>query len=197
MTLKCGRSYGLKWVRSLSALLFLFGILVLPSQLRAETEFDRNIQNIISLVDGLFVAEPARRQKHSTRIGATEKYHAIIKQASRIYHLDPYLLHAIILHESSYDRFAESRMGAQGLMQLMPGTQKELGVTNPWDPRQNIYAGARYYRQMLNLFNGSYRVALHAYNAGPGQVKTGNIPQESRRYAAGVLATWNRLKFDQ
>jgi len=78
-----------------------------------------------------------------------------------------------------------SKAGAIGLTQLMPSTAKALGV-NPWDPWQNLVGGATYLRQMYERF-GDWRKALMAYNAGPGRVASGKVPQESVRYAEKVL----------
>jgi len=104
--------------------------------------------------------------------------------------LDPDLLRAVIQAESGFDRFAVSSKGAQGLMQLMPGTAAALGVSDPFDVRQNVAGGAAYLRQQLDRF-GSLDLALAAYNAGPGAVSRHNgIPPfpETQNYVARIMA---------
>jgi soluble lytic murein transglycosylase-like protein len=115
-----------------------------------------------------------------------------IQEAAQKYDLAPGLIKAVINAESGFRVDAVSVAGAQGLMQLMPATAKDLGVTNPFDIRQNIDGGARYLRQMFDLFDGDTRLALSAYNAGPGNVHKygGDVPfPETRRYVARVLAS--------
>jgi soluble lytic murein transglycosylase-like protein len=84
--------------------------------------------------------------------------------------VDPVLLYAIMHRESSFKRGAVSPKGARGLMQLMPGTAARFGVSNIFDPRQNIEGGARYVRLLLDMFDGDVRLALAGYNAGEGAV---------------------------
>lgn len=84
--------------------------------------------------------------------------------------VDPLLLYAIMHQESSFKHRAMSHKGARGLMQLMPPTASRFGVTNIWDPKQNIEGGARYMRFLLDLFSGDVRLALAGYNAGEGAV---------------------------
>jgi len=114
-----------------------------------------------------------------------------IHKAARKYNLPAALIKGVIRAESNFQVKAVSHAGAQGLMQLMPGTAKELGVDNPFDIEQNIDGGARYLRKMLDSFGGDIKVALAAYNAGPGAVAKygGQIPpyQETERYIDRVL----------
>jgi soluble lytic murein transglycosylase-like protein len=93
-----------------------------------------------------------------------------IKAACKKYGLEPALVKAIIHAESQFDPKAVSPKGAVGLMQLDPITIKELGVADPFNPRHNIYGGVRYFRDLLNTFEGDPQLALAAYNAGPGKV---------------------------
>ena len=114
-----------------------------------------------------------------------------IHKAAQKYNLPANLLRGVIRAESNFQVKAVSHAGAQGLMQLMPGTAKELGVDNPFDIEQNIDGGARYLRKMLDSFGGDIKVALAAYNAGPGTVEKygGNVPpyQETKQYIDRVL----------
>jgi soluble lytic murein transglycosylase-like protein len=113
-----------------------------------------------------------------------------IQEASSRYGLNPSLIRSVIRAESDFQPRAVSPSGAQGIMQLMPETAKALGVRNPFDVRQNIDGGARYLRQMLDEFGGDVKLALAAYNAGPGAVRqhNGRVPYpETRQYVRRVL----------
>lgn len=113
-----------------------------------------------------------------------------IKRSSRLYNVDPYLIKAVIKAESDFDCYALSKAGAQGLMQLMPETARELNVRNPFNPHENIDGGTRYLRDMLELFDGDVPLSLAAYNAGPTLVKRiQRIPKipETVRYVQKVL----------
>jgi soluble lytic murein transglycosylase-like protein len=121
--------------------------------------------------------------------GMKTKYDAIFEQAAAAYGISPAILKAVAEVESNFNPYAKSPAGAMGIMQLMPGTAKALGVTNPFDPVQNIMAGAKYLRQQLDRF-GSLDKALAAYNAGPGAVeKYGGIPPypETQNYVKKVI----------
>lgn len=101
------------------------------------------------------------------------------------------LFDALVAHESRYQPFARSPAGAMGMAQLMPGTASYLGVSDPWDPVENLRGGARYLREQLDRF-GSWHLALAAYNAGPGNVdKHGGVPPfaETRSYVRTILAS--------
>jgi hypothetical protein len=93
-----------------------------------------------------------------------------INRAAMIYHLDPALLHAVIATESGYEANAVSRKGAMGLMQLMPETARRYGATDPFNPAQNIHAGAQYLNSLLRRFGNNLYLALAAYNSGEANV---------------------------
>ena len=108
--------------------------------------------------------------------------------------VDPLLIKAIIKAESDFDQYAVSRSGAQGLMQLMPATARDLQVGNPFDPAENISGGTRYFRTLLNSYEGDLSLSLAAYNAGPGRVaKKGPLPRirETREYVRRVIRNYH------
>jgi hypothetical protein len=112
----------------------------------------------------------------------------IIDKASSAYGVDPGLIKAVIKAESNFNPRAVSSAGAQGLMQLMPSTARGLGVTNSFDPEQNVMAGAKFLKQMLDRYDGNLNSALAAYNWGPGNLekKGGSLPSETREYMTRV-----------
>lgn len=124
------------------------------------------------------------------RTGGGANYEGYFQCAAETFQIPENLLKAVAKAESGFNPNAVSSCGAQGIMQLMPSTARSLGVTNCFDPAQNIMGGARYLRQMLDSFNGDVPKALAAYNAGPNAVrKYGGIPpyRETQDYVARVL----------
>jgi soluble lytic murein transglycosylase-like protein len=126
----------------------------------------------------------------STSDGSTA-FGAEIDAAAASNGIDPALLKGLVSQESGFDPNARSGAGALGLTQLMPGTAASLGVSNPLDPAQSLQGGAQYLRQQLDRFGGDERLALAAYNAGPGAVaKYGGVPPyaETQNYVNSVMA---------
>jgi soluble lytic murein transglycosylase-like protein len=116
---------------------------------------------------------------------------ALINTAARTYGVKPNLVAAVIDAESGGDPAAISRAGAMGLMQLMPGTSSQYGVSNPFDPQANVAGGVRYLHDLLHRYHGNVSYALAAYNAGPGFVDAVHgIPAipETRSYVARITA---------
>ncbi len=113
-----------------------------------------------------------------------------IREASQKYGVSQDLIESVIRAESNFNPKAVSSVGAQGLMQLMPGTAKDMGVNRPFDIQQNIDGGVKYLRRMLDLFGQDTKLALAAYNAGPGNVKKyGGVPPyaETQKYVKKIL----------
>ena len=121
----------------------------------------------------------------------------IIDQASRRYGVDAGLIKAVIKQESNFNPRAVSSAGAQGLMQLMPATARGLGVSDSFDPEQNVMAGTRFLKDMLHRYGGNLDDALAAYNWGPGNVdRHGSagaaLPRETRNYLAKVKGYYSQ-----
>lgn len=128
----------------------------------------------------------------------------IIGNAAKMNGLDPNLVRSVIQQESAFNPNAKSPAGAQGLMQLMPGTAKDLGVANPLDPAENVMGGTRYLGQQMKKYGGDMRLALAAYNWGPGNVdkylRSGltpeqilaRAPEETQKYVARISELYQR-----
>ncbi len=137
----------------------------------------------------------ARPLPASARVGSKlERFREHIRTAAGKYRLPEALLFAVMAVESNYDHRALSEKGAMGLMQLMPGTARDMYVDDAWDPAQNIEGGARYLRVLANQYAGDPVQVLAAYNAGPEAVRRAggavpNIP-ETREYVRKVVELW-------
>ena len=122
------------------------------------------------------------------------RLNSIIAMQSRAHAVPPSLVHAVITQESGGDPSAISTAGAMGLMQLMPSTAASYGVTNPFNPNQNVAGGVAYLHDLLVRYHGNLSLALAAYNAGSGAVaKYGGIPPyaETRGYVQNVSALYH------
>jgi soluble lytic murein transglycosylase-like protein len=129
-----------------------------------------------------------------------DRYDRIIVRAARKHGVDNTLVKAVIRAESDFDKDAISNKGAQGLMQLMPETAKDLAVKDSFDPHENINAGVRYLKRQLNNFQNNVPLALAAYNAGENTVRRyGRIPpyQETRTFVDRVLRYWDEFSLNQ
>src|SRR5215469_1034425 len=124
----------------------------------------------------------------------------VVNEASGRYRLDPDLVNSVIKAESDFKVRAVSPKGAQGLMQLMPGTAAQLGVPNAFDPQANVDGGTRYLRELLERYDFDLVKALAAYNAGPQRVEQyGGVPPyyETRAYVAKIVKDFNKKKIAQ
>lgn len=138
-------------------------------------------------------AVPQAEKVRATRFAAVERgraYDDLIAEHSRVHQVRPALVRAVVQVESAFNPSARSPKGAMGLMQLMPATARQYGVTNPFNPAENVRAGVAYLRELLDRYRGNEELALAAYNAGPGAVdKHGQtVPpyRETRNYVAQI-----------
>ncbi|WP_397537294.1 lytic transglycosylase domain-containing protein [Rummeliibacillus pycnus] len=133
------------------------------------------------------------QQAGSTSVSSNTNYDAFIKKASQTFGIPEKMIKSVIKQESGFKNNATSSAGAGGLMQLMPGTAKYLGVSNVYDAEQNIMGGTKYLKQLYDKFGGNYQLMLAAYNAGPGAVtKYGGIPpyKETTNYVNNIMNTY-------
>jgi soluble lytic murein transglycosylase-like protein len=140
----------------------------------------------------LFIKERKKR-----KISSTKRYDGFIKEASQKHSVSFAIVKAIMKVESNFNPKAVSKKGAMGLMQIMPENFKSLQVKNPFNPRENIMAGAWYFKQLLNRFDGKLHLALAAYNAGPNNVsRSKTIPpiRETELYVKKVIRYYNLFK---
>ena len=127
-----------------------------------------------------------------------DRYDRLIEEAARKYQIAAPLIKAIIKAESDFDTFAVSKKGARGLMQIMPQNYELLNISDPFDPWENIMGGAKYFRQMLDRFDGKLALSLAAYNAGPTAVERyQSIPpyKETETYVERVLHYYYTYKY--
>lgn len=155
---------------------------------------DGRFRLVLEAPDGASASGAPLRADQLARSAVYDPY---IEDSARATALEPALLRAVILAESGFNERAVSKKGAQGLMQLMPATAQRYGADDPFDPGQNIAAGARYLRDLVDRYDGDLSLALAAYNAGERAVeKHGRrIPpfRETRRYVPRVLRAYQRM----
>ncbi len=180
-------------IRTARGILFSAFTLVTPFQVRLHMLTDKlpriilpspstdpkvEVSKVEVSIDTVNPIEPSRAYDH------------LIKEAAKAYKLEPALIKSVIRMESGFDPFAVSRVGAMGLMQLMPEVAKELGVSDPFDPRDNIMGGARLLRDLLDRHKGNLKLTLASYNAGPGAVAKyrNKVPpfKETRNYVKRI-----------
>ena len=132
-----------------------------------------------------------------TPVPPRQAYEGLIKEAAKRYRVEPRLIRSVMQTESAFNPVAVSSAGAQGLMQLMPDLSVELGVTDPFDPRENVMAGARHLRRLLDLHDGNVTLAVASYNAGEGAVaRYGDVPPfpETQAYVLRVTHLMARTR---
>jgi hypothetical protein len=137
-----------------------------------------------------------RAQAHPTlnRAFTQQDIDAAIDAAAARHHVDPSLVRSVVKVESNFNPNAVSRKGAMGLMQLMPSTARSLNVSNPFDPAQNVDAGVRHLRKLLDSYGGNVRLSLAAYNAGAGAVaRSAGVPhfRETQDYVRRITNLYN------
>jgi soluble lytic murein transglycosylase-like protein len=163
-----------------------------PADARPSTEPERSFQDHLAGATARPSAQAgieARRTFPPPLVCSSSEINALVQQAALKHRVSADLIHSVIRVESSYNPRCTSSAGAMGLMQLMPGTARGLGVTDPYDPAQSIDGGTRYLREQLDIFDDT-RLALAAYNAGPGAVRRyDGVPpyRETQAYVRRVL----------
>jgi len=159
----------------------------------ATVKFGDLITNPTTRVNANLYTAQAGGAVQNTHLSPKDKIKNIISKVSRKHGVDEKLVNALVNQESGFNPNAKSKVGAMGLMQLMPATAKGLGVTNPMDPEQNVEGGVKYLKSMLNKYNGNVILALAAYNAGPGAVdKYDGVPpyKETQNYVKSILSQY-------
>ncbi|MDX9723336.1 MAG: lytic transglycosylase domain-containing protein, partial [Myxococcota bacterium] len=137
------------------------------------------------------VSNTATKTSKPRKSSSSDAYDGLIREAAQTNELPFEFIKAVIKVESNFNPNAVSRVGAMGLMQLMPGTAEEMGVEDAFDPRQNIFGGSKYLRLMTNRYDGDINLVLSSYNAGPGNVdKVDGIPFEETRAYVQAVYSW-------
>lgn len=161
-------------------------------QSSAKTKFGDLLTNPTTRVNAEIYSNSVVKPKN-TELSTRAKIQDIIFRAAQKHGIDEKLVNAVVKQESGFNPNAKSKVGAMGLMQLMPATAKGLGVNNPMDPEQNVEGGVKYLKSMLNRYNGNIILALAAYNAGPNAVdKYDGVPPyaETQNYVKSILSNY-------
>ena len=168
-----------------------------PTERRWKTVPHANVQAARSAAAEVdqYLDKPSGEQNSTLRHGFTQREidEAINKAADR-HNVDPNLVHALVKVESNFNPNAVSRKGAMGLMQLMPQTARQLRLTNPFNPEENVDAGVRHLKELLDNYGGDVRLSLAAYNAGTGAVaRSSGIPHyaETRNYVKRITQLYS------
>ena len=151
---------------------------------------------------GAATVAAAQRSVYVPVQSAKSREHAFdgyIREAAELYGIPEAFIRAVIKVESNYNPNAVSRVGAMGLMQLMPATAEHMKVTDPFDPRQNILGGTRYLRRLSDKYDGDINLVLSGYNAGPGNVaKVGGIPfEKTQKYVRDVYYWYKKYRSEE
>jgi soluble lytic murein transglycosylase-like protein len=154
----------------------------------------RRLLGICSLVGLLYGCSGAGYLPYAPRALDPTAIRSLVADASQANGIPPGLVHAVLMTESAGDPSAISVAGAQGLMQLMPGTSASCGIANPFDPTENVQCGAGYLRSLLRRYHNNVTLAVAAYNAGPGAVdRYHGVPPypETQAYVTRVLSAYH------
>ncbi|MDJ0802886.1 MAG: lytic transglycosylase domain-containing protein [Desulfobacterales bacterium] len=189
------------WALAVGGLLATVLLALAPSPVGADIYMYRDANGVLHFTNvpasaeyRLYIRSSRPRFRASP---ATKKFDGLIQDAARRYGVDFSLLKAIIRAESSFDPQAISRKGARGLMQIMPQNFQSLDIQDPFDPKQNIMGGTRYFRSLLDRYQGKVALTLAAYNAGPTAVdRYRRIPPyaETQDYVEKVLRYYKHYK---
>lgn len=194
-----------KSIRSLVALLLVFAVEIAGADVYVFTDSNgvTSFSNVPAddryqlLISSAVDETPDDAIVNPYMLAKSASYNPIIEEAASNHDMEAALLRAVIVVESGFDERAESHAGAQGLMQLMPATARLYGVSNAFDPSQNVRAGARYLRELIDRYDDDLELALAAYNAGEDAVDRygRQVPpfEETRRYVPKVLKIYNSL----